>query len=414
MTAVRSIMYLTISKRFETSVSARQYRPDWDDDRNLATYGLFSRGRYGHGYNYVVYLVFHGPVDPDNGMMINVTIIKERAKQVLDSRFDHKFLNRDIEPFDKLPPTAENVALQILTEIAPLFGDQSAKPVACHVEDTTMSAATAFADGRVERHHWLEFSAARRTHSPHLTDEANEKLFGMANRRHGHGHNYRLRVTMAGELDREIGVLAPRIDIDRALRAVHAELDHRHLNAEVGVLKDIPITTESLSRFVYARLRETLPMQRVRLYELPGFFAEQHAGDETYLGISTTFHAAHRLHGQRLSDQENLDIFGKCNNPEGHGHEYIVEATMGGDYNEVSGTLYDFVAFNEALKKAVASWAFKHLDEETDDFDDCTTTGENIVTRLWPKLDTAIDGRLHRLRLWETPNNRFTLRRSID
>ncbi len=60
---------------------------------------------------------------------------------------------------------------------------------------------------------------------------------------------------------------------------------------------------------------------------------------------------------------------------------------------------------------ALSSWEGKHLDLETDDFRDRPSTSENIVQVLWPRLDTPLDGRLSRLRLWETTNNRFTLRR---
>ena len=406
--------YLTISKRFEISLSARQYRPDWDTVRNEATYGPYSRGEYGHGYNYVVVLVFHGPVDDKTGMMINVTIIKERARRILESRFDHKFLNRDTYPFDGIVPTAENVARQILTDITPLFDDQLAKPVACHVEDTSRSSATAHTDGRIERHHWLEFSAARRTHSPLLSEEENTQLFGIANRPDGHGHNYRLRVTLGGTFDTEAGVVTPYEQLRNALESVHSELDHRNLNTEVPGLVDLPITTESLARYIFGRLATNLPLLRARLYELPDFFAEHHSTGHTYLGVSDSFHAAHRLHSAALSDPDNLDIYAKCNNLEGHGHEYKVEATIGGEYDKRSGTLYDFVAFTDSLKRSLDPWAFKHLDRETEDFRTVPSTGENIIDRLWARLDPMLDRRLLRLRLWETPNNRFTLRRISD
>ena len=59
---------------------------------------------------------------------------------------------------------------------------------------------------------------------------------------------------------------------------------------------------------------------------------------------------------------------------------------------------------------ALRPWEDKHLDEETDEFRDQPSTGENIVRTLWPKFDERLRHRLVRLRLWETPNNRFSLR----
>jgi 6-pyruvoyltetrahydropterin/6-carboxytetrahydropterin synthase len=113
-----------------------------------------------------------------------------------------------------------------------------------------------------------------------------------------------------------------------------------------------------------------------------------------------------------LSDAENWKLYGKCNNPRGHGHGYLTEATVGGEYDVRSGTLYDFVALKNALGESLEPWRNRHLDLETEDFRDAPSTGENIVCALWPKLDNRLGQRLVRLRLWETANNRFTLRRT--
>src|SRR5438876_12431595 len=123
------------------------------------------------------------------------------------------------------------------------------------------------------------------------------------------------------------------------------------------------------------------------------------------------FYAAHRLCAPTLSDAENAKLYGKCNNPLGHGHGYLTEATIGGNYDERSGTLYDFVAFRNALSESLEPWQDRHLDLETEDFKNISSTGENIVRALWSKIDSRVNHQLVRLRLWETKNNRFTLRR---
>ena len=106
-------------------------------------------------------------------------------------------------------------------------------------------------------------------------------------------------------------------------------------------------------------------------------------------------------------------MYGKCNNPRGHGHLYISEATLGGELEERSGTLYNFAEFERALREAVGDWDNKHLDLETKEFQQRPSTGENIVQALWGKLNPLVEDRLQRLRLWETANNRFTLRRAV-
>jgi len=130
------------------------------------------------------------------------------------------------------------------------------------------------------------------------------------------------------------------------------------------------------------------------------------------LGLQVPFYAAHRLHAATLSDAENMRLYGKCTNPTGHGHGYLTETTIGGQYDERSGTLYDFVALNDAIHESLKTWQDRHLDLETKDFRSAPSTGENIVRALWAKIDSRVNQQLVRLRLWETANNRFTLRRT--
>jgi 6-pyruvoyltetrahydropterin/6-carboxytetrahydropterin synthase len=192
---------------------------------------------------------------------------------------------------------------------------------------------------------------------------------------------------------------------------LQSELDHRYLNEEVIGLKDRPMTTESLAQYLYERVNTMMPLQRIRLHERDDFFAEVWKENEIFLGLQLPFHAAHRLHAATLSEAQNATLYGKCNNLRGHGHRYLTETTIGGDYDSRSGTLYDFAAFRNAIEESVEPWRDRHLDLETEDFRDAPSTGENIVRALWPKIDSRLNQQLVRLRLWETANNRFTLRR---
>src|SRR5947208_4618038 len=167
----------------------------------------------------------------------------------------------------------------------------------------------------------------------------------------------------------------------------------------------------SFSRFILQTGSGKGPLYRVRLHERDDFFAEAWNDGGTFLGMREAFSAAHRLHVSSFSDAQNAELFGKCNNPRGHGHRYVAEATIGGEYNERSGVVANFEEPRDALGRALAPWRDKHLDLETDEFRDQPSTGENIVRALWARLDTALQQRLLRLRLWETANNRFTLRR---
>jgi 6-pyruvoyltetrahydropterin/6-carboxytetrahydropterin synthase len=405
-------MLLTVSKRLEFSASLRLHVAKWSDNENLAVFGPETKARYGSGRNYAAYFVFTGPVDPATGMLINISEIKERASRIVRQRFDHKFLNEDNPSFRDVLPTAENIARQLYVDVAPLFSDDIAKLVACHLTESPERDATFYSNGACEVNYWFEFSAARKTMSPQLSAEQNARLFGPATSIHG--HNYRVRLTYRSPKAFSAQDLPlVRYDaIEACLDALTDELDHRYLNENVAGLANRPITTESLAEYIYQRASSMTLLDRVRLHERADFFAEVWNSRAVFLGMRLAFHAAHRLRATTLSDAENAKLYGKCNNPLGHGHGYLTETTIGGEYDERTGTLYDFVALRKAIQESLEPWQDRHLDLETEDFRNAPSTGENIVRVLWPRIDSRLNQQLVRLRLWETANNRFTLRRT--
>jgi len=148
-------MLLTVSKRLEFSASRRLFISRWTDAENLAAFGEESGAKHGTGRNYTAYFIFSGRVDPVTGMLINISEIKDRAGEVVDNQFDHKFLNEDNPAFRDLPPTTETVARQLFTDVAPLFGDVDAKLVAVHLIETPERCATFYADGACEVNYWF-------------------------------------------------------------------------------------------------------------------------------------------------------------------------------------------------------------------------------------------------------------------
>src|SRR5438270_5563837 len=241
-------MLLTVSKRLEFSASRRLFVSRWTNEENLAAFGPETNSQYGTGRNYTAYFVFSGRVDPVTGMLINISEIKRRAGEVVDTQYDHKFLNEDnpaFRPAEAGPPTAENIARQFFNDVAPLFSDVDAKLVAVHLVETPDRSATFYADGMCDANYWFEFSAARQTMSPNLTAAENESLFGKAAGLHG--HNYRARLTF--RKNKSDGPIVPQSDVDRCRDSLRREFDHRNLN-EVESLKGRPITTESLAIYI--------------------------------------------------------------------------------------------------------------------------------------------------------------------
>jgi 6-pyruvoyltetrahydropterin/6-carboxytetrahydropterin synthase len=120
------------------------------------------------------------------------------------------------------------------------------------------------------------------------------------------------------------------------------------------------------------------------------------------------FSAAHRLHSEKYSEEENQRIFGKCNNPKGHGHDYYVEVKVTGDIDPETGMVLNLAELDEIAKDIVEELDHTRLDIEIPFFRELQPSGENIVKYIWLRLQPKFKGaRLYHLRLWETPDNYF-------
>ena len=123
-----------------------------------------------------------------------------------------------------------------------------------------------------------EFSAAHYYWIDELSAEENEKLFGKCSNRNGHGHNYTLEVTVAGEIDPVTGFVVDLKELKEILeREVVGVYDHRHLNLEVPEFRTRQPTAENLAISIWERLEGKVPqarLHRVRVYEREDLFAD--------------------------------------------------------------------------------------------------------------------------------------------
>ncbi len=123
-----------------------------------------------------------------------------------------------------------------------------------------------------------EFSASHYYHNPALSPDENRRLFGKCNNPHGHGHNYTLEVTVAGEVDPVTGMVLDLKDLKQLLESEVMELmDHRFLNEEVPVFRTVIPTTENIAIEIWRRLAPKLTLgqlHRIRLYETPDLYVD--------------------------------------------------------------------------------------------------------------------------------------------
>lgn len=119
------------------------------------------------------------------------------------------------------------------------------------------------------------------------------------------------------------------------------------------------------------------------------------------------FNAAHRLHNPNLSEEENKRLFGLCNNPSYHGHNYALEVKVTGEIDPVTGYVIDTKILKDIIQREIHDrFDHRNLNEDTVEFKTLNPTAENIVVVIWDLLRPHIDSKLQlSLRLYETENN---------
>lgn len=119
------------------------------------------------------------------------------------------------------------------------------------------------------------------------------------------------------------------------------------------------------------------------------------------------FNAAHRVHNPALSDEENARLFGKCNNPNWHGHNYTLDVSVQGPIDARTGYVMDLGVLKQLVEERVVNKIdHKNFNLDVDFMRGVIPTSENIIVAIWRELEPAIrPSRLTRLVLWETTNN---------
>jgi 6-pyruvoyltetrahydropterin/6-carboxytetrahydropterin synthase len=130
------------------------------------------------------------------------------------------------------------------------------------------------------------------------------------------------------------------------------------------------------------------------------------------------FAASHRLHAPQLNDEENRRIYGKCNNPYGHGHNYLIDVSARGPADSATGLAVNVAALDELVRQQVLQpFDHRNLNTDTDAFQTVAPTSENLAVEIcrrlkrhWPAVFPGEWPRLDKIRIAETDRNIFELR----
>lgn len=125
-----------------------------------------------------------------------------------------------------------------------------------------------------------------------------------------------------------------------------------------------------------------------------------------YLTRKCEFSASHHYDNPAFSAEENRRVFGKCNNPNGHGHNYTLEVTVKGSVDTKTGFVVDLKELKEIMNREVVdAMDHRYLNKEVPEFASLIPTTENIAIVAWKRLDAKLKvAKLHRIRVYETPD----------
>lgn len=243
----------------------------------------------------------------------------------------------------------------------------------------------------------------------------NARRFGLAARRHG--HNYALEVAVDGPIDPHTGMVMNLRDLKAILREeALTPLDFCDLNTDIPALAGRLPSLETLSDMLWQAFHRRiagehgLALAWIHLWESEDLFVERHhtAPANVTLSRRYDFSASHRLYNPALSEADNTRIFGKCANPNGHGHNYELTVSLQGTPDAETGLLCDLSALDAAVETTVLRWVdHKDLNRDVPFLAGVIPTAENLAVAFWRQLAPQIPApaRLARIRLLETRNN---------
>jgi 6-pyruvoyltetrahydropterin/6-carboxytetrahydropterin synthase len=273
-------MHQRVAYRFAFEASHFYRLPHLSDEENAHLFGKASRH---HGHNYQVEVAYR--LTPQTPLAALETLA-HATRQRIDAQFDHRCINLEHPAFQAQLPTTENLAVYLWRDLREGL-NAPVEEVSVHESETLASAyageqatdSEGVSRPVVTMTRLYIFSAAHRLYNPQLSDEENRAIYGKCANPYGHGHDYRLEITVRGVPDPITGMVMNLTELDTLVQAeVLRHLDHKHLNEETPPFDHIPPTSENLVAFIVEQLTPHLQgnarLYRVRLWETPRSYFE--------------------------------------------------------------------------------------------------------------------------------------------
>jgi 6-pyruvoyltetrahydropterin/6-carboxytetrahydropterin synthase len=258
-----------INRRAEFSASHRYWLSEIPDEQNIARFGACTNFPP-HGHNYVLYVGMQGEID-HTGMVLNLSDVKHTIAREVTTQLNFSYLNQVWEEFQLTLPTTENVARVIwqrLESHLPLVNIRL-------YEHPELWADYQGNDMQVNLTISTHFSAAHRLALDSLSLEANTEIYGKCARVNGHGHNYHLEISIAGDIDPRSGMIVDLTDFQNAVKEYILDpMDHTFLNKDILYFAEVVPTAENIAVYIQKVLTQPIrnigaKLHSIKLIESP-------------------------------------------------------------------------------------------------------------------------------------------------
>jgi len=259
----------------------------------------------------------------------------------------------------------------------------------------------------------FKFSASHRYWVESWSEQKNKAVFGSRISKYGFGHNYILDVTVKGEINKTTGMVINLVELKKIGDTVVDKFDHKFLNMELDYFQQLQPTAENLAKLFWELIECKLPngifLHRIRLYPSDDVFAEYH-GEEggNLIGKTFYFSATHRLYADKLTNDENINLYDKCYSKFGHGHNYKLTVYYKDFVDKLTGMIVPLKDFDNKVSLFIEKQLHgKRLDVEIDALKNNSSTSENLTNYVFNELKSILGNAVCKIKLKETDNNFF-------
>lgn len=225
------------------------------------------------------------------------------------------------------------------------------------------------------------------------------------------GYDYKLDITVKGNLNPKTGIVVNIVHIDKIIKTVLQNVDGKLLD-ELEFFKENQPTLENLLIYFWNELEGLFvdaELDKLKLQQTPFLYGEIRGNEKMNVYVTKLFHfsSAHRLHSYYLNQDDNIELFGKCNNLYGHGHNYKLEVTVKGRPDPNTGAAIHYKRFEDIVEERVVNlFDHKHINADIEMFENKNPTSEMLLYVIWDLLKDEIPS-LYKIGIWETEKNYF-------